>query len=368
MVPTGDVAPRKSAEQLAKAARFDKIAGSGELAEPYDQGRDLDGGGLRVGPVTLLDTQELDDRETARQALGLPPDRRARTRRTRGGQHQRHESADPGSGCGVAAARHPDLRDSDRNRRINRTCATYTPSVISRSPAGSARSTWRSAPLATTRSTSSSDSAFRRCSFQTTTPRWTISRGVQVRSRRGTGSHARAGERCRRHSPAARSCWTAGKQMVANVRLVDRGNGAAAAAVHSESSRSRRPVVPEDPLLGAVAIGPPGAGLSLGTSSYRPADPAKYGLPALVHRLFPSQFHGSQPAGPRVAAGRLLAGIGTERLPVVLLSWSDRLTGRRQARTSKIVDAVIDEVAECRCWGWFPAGVPARYPDLRPST
>ena len=66
----------KSAEQLAKAAWFDEVLAPGELAEPYDRGATADAGGVRVGPVTLLDTDELDDRDAARNALGLPQDRR----------------------------------------------------------------------------------------------------------------------------------------------------------------------------------------------------------------------------------------------------------------------------------------------------
>jgi hypothetical protein len=65
----------KSAEQLGREAWFDEVLAPGELAEPYDRGATSNAGGLRVGPVTLLDTHELDDREEARRALGLPPDR-----------------------------------------------------------------------------------------------------------------------------------------------------------------------------------------------------------------------------------------------------------------------------------------------------
>ncbi|HEX6760469.1 MAG TPA: glycosyltransferase [Propionibacteriaceae bacterium] len=65
----------KSAEQLGRAAWFDEILAPGELAEAYDRGATSDAGGLRIGPVTLLDTHELDDRETARRVLRLPLDR-----------------------------------------------------------------------------------------------------------------------------------------------------------------------------------------------------------------------------------------------------------------------------------------------------
>jgi UDP:flavonoid glycosyltransferase YjiC (YdhE family) len=65
-----------NAEQLAKAAWFDNVLAPGELAEAYDKGLTSAAGGIRLGPVTLLDAEDLDDREMARQALGLPLDRR----------------------------------------------------------------------------------------------------------------------------------------------------------------------------------------------------------------------------------------------------------------------------------------------------
>jgi UDP:flavonoid glycosyltransferase YjiC (YdhE family) len=65
-----------NAEQLAKAAWFDDVLAPGELAEAYDRGLTSAAAGTRLGPVTLLDADELDDRDAARQALGLPPDRR----------------------------------------------------------------------------------------------------------------------------------------------------------------------------------------------------------------------------------------------------------------------------------------------------
>jgi UDP:flavonoid glycosyltransferase YjiC (YdhE family) len=66
----------RSTEQLAKAAWFDVVLAPGEFAEAYDRGATSNADGLRVGPVTLLDTDELDDRDTARRALGLPLDPR----------------------------------------------------------------------------------------------------------------------------------------------------------------------------------------------------------------------------------------------------------------------------------------------------
>jgi Glycosyltransferase family 28 C-terminal domain len=66
----------RSTEQLAKAAWFDVVLAPGEFAETYDRGATSKADGLRVGPVTLLDPDELDDRDTARRALGLPLDPR----------------------------------------------------------------------------------------------------------------------------------------------------------------------------------------------------------------------------------------------------------------------------------------------------
>jgi hypothetical protein len=65
-----------SAEYLARAAWFDDILSPGEFAEAYDRGATSTAGGVRVGAVTLLDTEELEDRETARRVLGLPLDQR----------------------------------------------------------------------------------------------------------------------------------------------------------------------------------------------------------------------------------------------------------------------------------------------------
>jgi len=72
---------------------------------------------------------------------------------------------------------------------------------------------------------------------------------------------------------------------------------------------------------------------------------------ALVHRIFPSQPNASElPA--EVAPGRLLAGIGVHQLPVVLLTLlgpTDSLANKQM--TDKVIDAVIDEVAEMQLLG-----------------
>lgn len=58
-------------DQLAKAAWFDLVVEPGDFAAPVDKGVTATASATRVGPVTLLDREELDDRRTARHALGL---------------------------------------------------------------------------------------------------------------------------------------------------------------------------------------------------------------------------------------------------------------------------------------------------------
>jgi hypothetical protein len=72
---------------------------------------------------------------------------------------------------------------------------------------------------------------------------------------------------------------------------------------------------------------------------------------ALAHRMFPSQSNGSGPPAD-VAPGNLPAGVGVEELPVVLLS----LVGSaeeiaKNAVSDKVMDAVIDEVAQLQLLG-----------------
>jgi UDP:flavonoid glycosyltransferase YjiC (YdhE family) len=65
-----------NAEHLTRAAWFDNVLTPGEFAEAYDRGATSNAGGVQVGAVTLLDTEELEDRDTARRVLGLPLDKR----------------------------------------------------------------------------------------------------------------------------------------------------------------------------------------------------------------------------------------------------------------------------------------------------
>lgn len=66
--------------------------------------------------------------------------------------------------------------------------------------------------------------------------------------------------------------------------------------------------------------------------------------------MFPAESNGSGPL-PDVSAGRLLAGLGIKRLPVVLLSLIGLSDGVGGDAAGKIIDAVIDELAEIQLLG-----------------
>jgi hypothetical protein len=73
---------------------------------------------------------------------------------------------------------------------------------------------------------------------------------------------------------------------------------------------------------------------------------------AVAHRLFPVRSSGGSGPPADVAAGRLLAGMGVEQLPVILFSLIGLTDGTAEnAAVSKVVDAVIDEVAETQLLG-----------------
>ena len=73
---------------------------------------------------------------------------------------------------------------------------------------------------------------------------------------------------------------------------------------------------------------------------------------AVAHRLFPVRSSGGSGPPADVAAGRLLAGLGVEQLPVILFSLIGLTDGTAEnAAVSKVVDAVIDEVAETQLLG-----------------
>jgi hypothetical protein len=64
-------------DQLAKSSWLELVIEPGDFAAAADRGVTADAAATRVGPVTLLDLDDLDDRVTARQALGLDADRPA---------------------------------------------------------------------------------------------------------------------------------------------------------------------------------------------------------------------------------------------------------------------------------------------------
>lgn len=59
-------------EQVAKAEWFDLVLEPGDFAIGVDEGATRDAEATRVPPVTLLDRDDLDTRDEAREALGLP--------------------------------------------------------------------------------------------------------------------------------------------------------------------------------------------------------------------------------------------------------------------------------------------------------
>ncbi|MGC0250364.1 glycosyltransferase [Pseudactinotalea sp. Z1748] len=59
-------------EQVKKARWFDEVIEPGDFSSAYDRGATNAAQATRLDPVTLLDRSELDDRTTARRALGLP--------------------------------------------------------------------------------------------------------------------------------------------------------------------------------------------------------------------------------------------------------------------------------------------------------
>ncbi len=63
----------KNRDQLAKAEWFDDVIEPGDFAASYDRGVTVDAPAHRVGPVTLLDADDLQDRADARRDLGLDP-------------------------------------------------------------------------------------------------------------------------------------------------------------------------------------------------------------------------------------------------------------------------------------------------------
>jgi hypothetical protein len=61
-------------DRLFKSEWFDLVIEPGDFASPDDRGPTAKADATRLGPVTLLDVSQLDDRATARAQLGLDPD------------------------------------------------------------------------------------------------------------------------------------------------------------------------------------------------------------------------------------------------------------------------------------------------------
>ena len=73
---------------------------------------------------------------------------------------------------------------------------------------------------------------------------------------------------------------------------------------------------------------------------------------ALATRIFPVERRGPSRSRADVAPGRLLAGLGIERLPVVLVSLVGLTDGiGERAAIGEVVDGVIDDVAEMQLLG-----------------
>jgi hypothetical protein len=73
---------------------------------------------------------------------------------------------------------------------------------------------------------------------------------------------------------------------------------------------------------------------------------------ALAYRLFAAGPTAYVKAPPELAAGRLLAGMGTEHLPVILLSLVGLTNGMdTNGSSGRVVEAVIDEIAEIQLLG-----------------
>lgn len=62
----------RNVDQLAKESWFDLVLEPGDLSEALDRGATVGRQAHRVGPVTLIDTADLQERDVARRELGLP--------------------------------------------------------------------------------------------------------------------------------------------------------------------------------------------------------------------------------------------------------------------------------------------------------
>lgn len=219
-------------EQVEKASWFDMILTPGELAETYDHGATSDADGVRIGPVTLLDIAELDARETARRGLGLPLDRRVALVALGAGNinDTTHET-----GAVVAALQQLDVE----------VCVTQ-PEIAEANRTGGSVHVVREFPLS--RRFRAFDLAISAAGYNSFhellrfgVPTLFIPNQdtalddqqgrAQFAADRGL-AHTLGGVSVSAATLLLRDLLERGQQMVANVGLVDRGNGAAAAATH----------------------------------------------------------------------------------------------------------------------------------------
>ena len=108
----------------------------------------------------------------------------------------------------------------------------------------------------------------------------------------------------------------------------------------------------EDPLLRAVGLARRMPGYRFVRRRAVPRIRRSAAARALVTRIFSVESRGSGPPAIDVAPGRLLAGLGVERLPVILVSLIGFADGiGERAVVSEVVDAVIDDVAEMQVLG-----------------
>ena len=112
-------------------------------------------------------------------------------------------------------------------------------------------------------------------------------------------------------------------------------------------------MAPEDPLLQAARLARRVPGYRWVRRRAVPRIRQSAAARALAYRLFAMESHKStQPAAPlELAAGHLLAGLGTERLPVILISLVGLPEDIEDSAAGECIDAVIDEVAECQLLG-----------------
>jgi hypothetical protein len=108
--------------------------------------------------------------------------------------------------------------------------------------------------------------------------------------------------------------------------------------------------VPEDPLVRAARLARRMPGYYWVRRRAVPRIRRSGAARALAYRLFAAGAHVQAPL--ELAAGRLLTGLGTERLPVILLSLVGLTNGiSTNGSSGQVVEAVIDEVAELQLLG-----------------